>query len=355
MYGRVRREEVEHPPDVVGADSGLQPVVKRALQVARLDAPVLILGETGSGKELIARLIHAHSGRRARPFVRVNCGAIPGTLIDSELFGHERGSFTGATRQHRGWFEQAHEGSLLLDEVGELSLEAQVRLLRVLQDGTLQRVGGGRSVRTDVRIIAATNRDLGDMVKERQFREDLWYRLAVFPIYLPPLRDRPQDIEPLVRHFAARAAARFGLPELMPGEKDCALLRSYEWPGNIRELASVVDRAVIVGQGRRLEFGLALGMPSLLPRCSPGPEKEAASQQTPGGGQESLATLDQVIRQHILLGLERSHGRVEGPFGAAKLLGLNPNTLRGKMRKLGIKPDRPRTGEAPSRPSGGLP
>jgi transcriptional regulator with GAF, ATPase, and Fis domain len=233
---------------VVGADSGLHAVVERVDLVARSDAPVLILGETGTGKELIARMIHNRSPRATGPFMRVNCGAIPAELIDSQLFGHEKGAFTGAIETREGWFERADGGTLLLDEVGELPLAAQVRLLRILQDGWLERVGGQKPIHVDVRIVAATHRDLASMVNEATFREDLWYRIAVFPIILPPLRERTGDIPELARHFAERAAARFMRPLVLPTMEDLELLASYAWPGNIRELGAVIDRAAILGE-----------------------------------------------------------------------------------------------------------
>ncbi|NLX98721.1 MAG: sigma 54-interacting transcriptional regulator, partial [Rhodopirellula sp.] len=216
---------------IVGANSGLRAVMERVELVARSDVPVLILGETGTGKELVARVIHTQSPRSGKPFLRVNCGAIPMELIDSQLFGHERGAFTGAVEARQGWFERADGGTLLLDEIGELPLAAQVRLLRILQDGWLERVGGHRPINVDVRIVAATHRDLAAMVTQGKFREDLWYRIAVFPILLPTLRERPEDIPELARHFAERAASRFVLPLALPSAEDVSLLMTYGWPG----------------------------------------------------------------------------------------------------------------------------
>ena len=244
---------------IVGENSGLRHVIERIDLVSHSDVPVLVLGETGTGKELVARAIHARSQRRAGPFIRVNCGAIPAELIDSQLFGHERGSFTGAEQTRAGWFERADGGTLFLDEIGELPLEAQVRFLRVLQDGFVERVGGVHPVHVDVRIVAATHRDLAQMVRESEFREDLWYRLAVFPILLPPLRERRDDIPELAHHFAERAALRFGLAPSAPTTDDLQLLQSYDWPGNIRELGTVIDRAAILGNGHGLQVSKALG------------------------------------------------------------------------------------------------
>ncbi len=245
---------------IVGAESGLRGVMERVGLVARADIPVLIVGETGSGKEVVARAIHNQSRRTGGPFMRVNCGAIPPELVDSELFGHERGSFTGATALRKGWFERADQGTLFLDECGELPPAAQVRLLRILQDGTFERVGGEKQIHVDVRVVAATHRNLQAMVADGTFREDLWYRLAVFSIELPPLRDRPGDIPALAAHFALRAAKRFGLPARTPTPQDVNMLVGYAWPGNVRELAAVIERAAILGDGRRLEVATALGI-----------------------------------------------------------------------------------------------
>ncbi len=317
---------------IVGADSGLKPVMERVDMVGRSDVPVLILGETGSGKEVIARAIHNRSPRAAGPFLRVNCGAIPPELIDSELFGHEKGSFTGAMATRRGWFERADEGTLFLDEIGELPPPAQVRLLRILQDGAFERVGGEDSVKVDVRIVAATHRDLAAMVQSGKFREDLWYRVAVFPIVLPPLREHREDIPALAEHFARRAAIRFGLTPQLPSREDLARLTAYPWPGNVRELAAVMDRAAILGEGERLEVAKALGVDA----------RSAAPQAVPVGATRALTSADEILaiddamRRHIETALIATHGRVEGPFGAARLLRINPHTLRGRMRKLQI-------------------
>jgi hydrogenase-4 transcriptional activator len=318
---------------IVGADGGLRSVLERVELVARSDVPVLILGETGAGKEVVARAIHARSPRAAGPFVRVNCGAIPPELIDSQLFGHERGSFTGAIDTRKGWFERADGGTLFLDEIGDLPPAAQVRLLRVLQDGYLERIGGQDSIKVDTRIVTATHRDLTAMVREGRFREDLWYRIAVFPVLLPPLRERREDIPALARHFAQRAATRFGLPVQMPSAPDMAALVSYAWPGNVRELAAVIDRAAILGNGARLDVATALG-------TSPAPVMTAPSPSAPPGhvaaAGDAVGALDGAIRKHIEVALAATVGRIEGPHGAAKLLKVNPHTLRARMRRLGI-------------------
>ncbi|HYO25980.1 MAG TPA: sigma 54-interacting transcriptional regulator, partial [Lacipirellulaceae bacterium] len=320
---------------IVGEAGGLAPVIKRVDLVSTADAPVLLLGETGAGKEVIARAIHTRSERRDGPFIRVNCGAIPRELIDSQLFGHEKGSFTGATESRQGWFERADGGTLFLDEIGELPLEAQVRFLRVLQDSYIERVGGRQQIHVDVRVVAATHRDLSAMVRDGRFREDLWYRIAVFPILLPPLRERLGDIPALAAHFAERAAVKFGLPTVLPTEEDVAALRSYHWPGNIRELATVIDRAAILGEGRRLEIGAALGFGTdpAAPASARSSGGAASPRQAADG---ELVSIDEAVRRHIVAALQRTQGRVEGRRGAAALLKINPHTLRARMRKLGV-------------------
>ena len=331
LLTRLGRQEISEA--IVGVESGLSHVMERVGLVAHSDVPVLLFGETGSGKEVIARAIHTQSERASGPFVRVNCGAIPPELVDSELFGHERGSFTGAVSMRKGWFERADRGTLFLDEVGELPLAAQVRLLRVLQDGTFERVGGQRQLTVDVRVVAATNRDLQRMVTEKRFRDDLWYRLAVFPIQLPALRERPEDMPALAAHFALRAAKRFGLPIRVPTPEDVNLLLTYDWPGNIRELASVINRAALLGNGKRLETAKALGAGSPLSVSQQHDTKVVPALST---APEEFRTLDSIVSEHIKAALTATQGRVEGPQGAAHLLGVNPHTLRGRMRKLGI-------------------
>jgi transcriptional regulator with GAF, ATPase, and Fis domain len=323
---------------IVGADSGLRDVMQRVEQVAPTDAPVLLLGETGTGKEAIARAIHVRSHRATGPIMRVNCGALPPGLIDSELFGHERGSFTGAVGTRKGWFERAHGGTLFLDEVAELPLDAQVRLLRIVQDGTFERVGSEKPLTADVRIVAATNRDLRAMVTRGAFREDLWYRLAVFPIHIPALRDRPEDIPALAAHFAARAGIRLGGARLAPTPEDIDLLLGYDWPGNVREFSAVIERAAILGNGRELRLAPALGLSRAAAAPAPGPDvapvRDAAANGAPDG--RNGPTLDAAMRHTIETALADCFGRVEGPFGAARRLGINPHTLRARMRKLGI-------------------
>src|SRR6476469_3376907 len=314
---------------LIGGNTGLAAVMTRAQMVARSGAPVLLFGETGTGKEIIARAIHEHSAFRSGPCRCVNCGASAPELIASELFGHEQGAFTGAVTRRKGWFEQADGGTLFLVEVGELAPAAQVRLLRVLQDGEVIRVGGERPVRVKVRFVAATHRDLPAIVEAQTFREDLYYRLSVFPIVIPPLRDRPSDIRAFAEYFADRAANRFGVRPVPVSDEDVRILSDYRWPGNVREIAAVMDRAVLIGQGRTLNVTAALGL-STLSMPPPG----QSSEPSPSA---DIEPLEVGIRRHIEAALAATHGRVEGPFGAARLLRINPHTLRARMRKLQTK------------------
>ncbi len=343
---------------MVGSSEGLRKVMERVMLVSNSDMPVLIFGDTGTGKEVIARAIHARSARSSQPFLRVNCGAIPPELIDSQLFGHERGSFTGASDQRKGWFERADGGTLFLDEVGELPLAAQVRLLRVLQEHQIERVGGEKTIEVDVRIVAATHRDLAAMVHDRTFREDLWYRINLFPILLPRLCERLEDIPALTRHFARKAASKLGLPYAQPTSSDIDRLLKYSWPGNIRELQAVVDRAVILGRGHHLDIATALGAGftfatrpaetteeptfyEVIPESSYlqplTPTQNTATAGVQPKDDFSILPLNEMIKQHIERALLRTQGQVEGKRGAARLLQINPHTLRAKMRKLGIR------------------
>lgn len=346
LLARLGRQEIQET--IVGADSGLVHVMERVELVAQSDVPVLILGETGTGKEVVSRAIHQRSARLQGPFLRVNCGAIPTELLDSQLFGHEKGSFTGASEARQGWFERADGGTLFLDEIGELSLAAQVRLLRVLQDGYIERVGGQHPIRVDVRIVAATHRDLAGMVQLGSFREDLWYRINVFPILLPRLAERPEDIPALTRHFAQRAAHRFGLAFVEPSPEDLTQLMKYNWPGNIRELGAVIDRAAILGNGHRLDVAKSLGFSSPRPTRIAQPEvtmyevvpEESLvvndAKEIKEESDQGIVTLDEAMKKHIERALVATRGRVEGSNGAAKLLDINPHTLRARMRKLDI-------------------
>jgi transcriptional regulator with GAF, ATPase, and Fis domain len=342
LLSRLDRHDISD--SIVGAETGLKPVMEQIELVAGSDVPVLVLGETGSGKEVVARAIHRRSRRASGPFVRVNCGAVPPDLVDSELFGHERGSFTGAVGERKGWFERADGGTLFLDECGELPAAAQVRLLRILQDGTFERVGGEVPRHVDVRVVGATHRDLEAMVAQGSFRQDLWYRLAVFPIRLPPLRERPSDISALAAHFSLRAAKRLGLPPLVPSASDINDLITYSWPGNVRELAAVIERAAILGGGNGLEIAKALGAPATAAARvghDPTEDHERARMTVPGsswalGDGGKPVSLDEAMKRHIEGVLTRTKGRVEGRDGAAAILKINPHTLRSRMRKLGI-------------------
>ncbi len=311
--------------EIIGADFGLKQVMEKVRSVASLSSPVLLLGETGVGKEIIAGAIHNASSRRDGPFIKVNCGAIPEALLDSELFGHEKGAFTGAISQKRGRFERASRGTIFLDEIGELPLEAQVRLLRVLQEKEIERVGGTEPVEVDIRVIAATHRNLEAMIREGTFREDLYFRLQVFPVAIPTLQERRGDIPGLVQHFIHKKAQDLKLkaiPSLAPEAYDQLL--AHHWPGNVRELENAVERAIILKREGPLSFpdlGLRQEAPAAVAAVMPAGESY---------------NLDRVTAAHIRRVLKVTNGRVEGKEGAAELLGINPGTLRHRMRKLQI-------------------
>ena len=305
---------------IVGQSSALRQVLKLVEMVAKGDSTVLLLGETGTGKELIARAIHNRSRRKERAFVKLNCAAIPNGLLESEFFGHERGAFTGAIAQKIGRLELADQGSLFMDEIGDIPLELQPKLLRVLQEREFERLGSTRTKKVDVRIVAATHRDLEGMILEKQFRSDLYYRLNVVPISIPPLRERPEDIPLLVQHFVRQAARQMRKTiDTIPQETMEALAR-YRWPGNIRELENVIERSVILSRGPVL-------------RLSPGDLK---SRVTPGQNTERRQTLEEVERNHILATLKETRWVLSGPRGAATRLGLNRSTLYFRMKKLGV-------------------
>jgi len=319
------REEVKSTHDfeeIVGQSPAINQVLARLSHAAPTGVAVLLLGETGTGKELLARALHQRSPRNGRPFVRVNCAAIPSTLIESELFGHEKGAFTGAVATRAGRFEAAHGGSLFLDEIGELGIDVQAKLLRVLQDGTFERVGSVRTLHSDVRVIAATNRDLERAMTEGRFREDLYYRLSVFPITLPPLRARREDIPLLVWSVISRRQRDLGREITDVPKRVMQSLSAYDWPGNVRELENVIERALILSRGSTLH------VEDLAGGTAP-----AAAQ---AGSPFSLRRLDDVERDHIRGVLERCGWRVNGNGNAADVLGLHPNTLRFRMKKLGI-------------------
>jgi formate hydrogenlyase transcriptional activator len=304
--------------DVIGESPAVQKVLERVRMVAGTDSTVLVTGETGTGKELVVRAIHAWSARRDKILVKVNCAALPGSVIESELFGHEKGAFTGALSRRVGRFELAKGGTLFLDEVGDLPLELQAKLLRVLQEGEFERVGGSQTIKVDVRMIAATNRELAKEVQEGRFRADLFYRLNVFPIPIPPLRDRLEDVPRLARHFALHYAAKMGKPIGALGAPVVAKLMAYRWPGNVRELQNVIERAVILSRAGRLELDDSLVAP-------------LADEPTSSAG-----SLEEIEREHIRSVLESVGWRVSGERGAAKILGLKRTTLEARMRKLGI-------------------
>lgn len=318
---------------LVGEDSGLKDVMTITRRIAPLNTTVLITGETGVGKEVIASAIHNNSKRASKPLVSVNCGAIPESLLDSELFGHEKGAFTGARQTHQGYFEQAHEGTVFLDEIGELSLSAQVRLLRLLQSKKYQRVGGAKEISVDVRVIAATNRDLKDMVEKNLFRRDLWFRINTFPIRVPPLRERKEDIPSLALYFSRTKGKEMALPWAGSfAENAMTQLQAYSWPGNVRELQSVIERNLILSQGRPMSF------PSLMNdgySCTEEDGSKGKETVQDEGGQ-GFMPLDEAMRRHIKNALEVSGGRIEGIGGAAELLEINSSTLRARMKKLGI-------------------
>jgi formate hydrogenlyase transcriptional activator len=308
--------------EIIGESAALKKVLEQIQTVAPTDSTILILGETGTGKELIARAIHNLSARGERTLVKVNCAAIPTGLLESELFGHEKGAFTGAIGQRVGRFELAHRGTLFLDEVGDIPLELQPKLLRVLQEQEFERLGSARTIRVDVRLVAATNTDLSGKVEEKQFRQDLYYRLNVFPITIPPLRDRKEDIPLLVRYFAQKYARRMKKPIDAIPAKAMTALTEYHWPGNVRELENFIERAVILSRGAELKFPLA--------------EFKQRTNFTPAPALSAFATLEHAEREHIVRALGESHWVIGGPAGAAARLGLKRTTLQSRMRKLGI-------------------
>jgi formate hydrogenlyase transcriptional activator len=312
-------------PKIIGNSPALQRVLRLARVVAPTEATVLIQGETGTGKELIAEAIHTCSDRSSGPFVKVNCAAIPSGLLESELFGHERGAYTGAFARNIGRFERAHKGTLFLDEIGDLPLELQPKLLRVMQERQFERLGGGATIHTDVRVICATHRNLIEMIDEQQFRTDLFYRLSVFPIELPALRERPEDIPLLVRHFVKDYADRMQKPiRAISGEFMAALAR-HSWPGNVRELQNFIERSVI------LATGVVLNGSPPEPTYTTQDDSECPKLSAP-------VTLEDAERSHILRTLLQTEGRVGGPNGAASRLGLPRTTLMAKMTRLGISP-----------------
>lgn len=315
---RELERQVAASPGLVARSAAMRELLARARAVAPYPTSVLITGPSGSGKEVVARFLHANSGRGRSSFISINCGALPESLAESELFGHEVGAFTGASRRHRGVFERAHRGTLFLDEVGELPPSLQVKLLRTLQERELTRVGGEATIRVDVRVVAATNRPLREMVAEGRFREDLFFRLSVFPLCVPPLAARQEDVPALVEDLLAELSRRLGRPPPALDEGAMSWLQRQPWPGNVRELANVLEAAWIAGDGDRLR----------LPGDSRGPSTRDEVDRIP--------RFDDAIRQLLRRALAASRGKIYGPGGAAEMLDLNPGTLQSKLRKYGI-------------------
>ncbi len=311
---------VPSPEEIVGTSSALRRVLGQATIVAPTDAVVLIQGETGTGKEAIAREVHKLSARRHRPFIKLNCAAIPSGLLESELFGHERGAFTGAIGQKLGRFEVANGGTLFLDEIGEIPLELQPKLLRILQEQEFERLGSSRTIKVDVRVIAATNRDLARMVHEQRFRDDLYYRLNVFPIHMPPLRERPEDIPALARYFVDRFGRRMHRNVVTIPSESLAAMQRYAWPGNVRELSNLIERAMILSLGPTLDVPLA----------------ELEQTKSPGLPTTGTMTLGQLERATILGVLEEANWLIAGPRGAAARLGMKRTTLQSLLKRLEI-------------------
>jgi formate hydrogenlyase transcriptional activator len=326
------REEIrsEHNFDeIVGSSPALVELLSKVERVAPTDSTVLLHGETGTGKELIARALHNRSRRKDRPLVKVNCGAIPAGLVESELFGHVKGAFTGALERRTGRFDLANGGTLFLDEVGELPPDTQVKLLRVLQEQEFEPVGSGRTIKVDVRIIAASNRDLQQEVNAGRFRSDLFYRLNVLPLVVPPLRERRSDIPHLVLFFLARFSKKCGKQIEGASKETMELLLRYPWPGNIRELQNVIERGVALCSGTALHLG-----PDLLPM--EGQQSSGGRPSLEDSGETNLLSLEEVEKRHIVSVLKQTQGIIDGPKGAAGILGLHPNTLRSRMKKIGV-------------------
>jgi PAS domain S-box-containing protein len=332
QYLREELRELHNFDQIIGCSDPIRRVLRDVEQVAATDASVLLLGETGTGKELFARAIHAASARREKPLIKVNCAAIPESLMESEFFGHEKGAFTGATQKREGRFALADGGTIFLDEVGELPLDLQSKLLRVLQEGEFEPVGSSRTQTVDVRVVTASNRDLDELVRDGRFREDLFYRLNVFPIRLPPLRERGDDIVVLARSLAERYARKMGRAVEPLSEQDIRRLKAYAWPGNVRELENVIERALITSPDGRLNLDRA------LPETAPGGRAESSGEapQTPSP-LRTARELQELERDNLVRALERCGWRVSGEQGAARLLGMPPSTLASRMKALGIQ------------------
>ena len=317
IYLREEIKSLHDFDDIIGESETLMHILYRIEQVATMNTTVLLEGETGTGKELFALAIHNRSNRRDKPFIKVNCASLPASLIESELFGHEKGAFTGAIQRQIGRFELAHKGTIFLDEIGEIPIELQSKLLRVLQEGEFERLGNPKTIKVDIRIIAATNRNLEEQIRQKLFRKDLFYRLNVYPITIPPLRDRISDIPLLADHFVKRFNLKLGKCVNKISKKTLKQLQSYAWPGNIRELENIIERAVIISSGSFLVI---------------------EQLQKPGFEEEgNLLPLAEYERQYIIKVLEKTYWRVDGPEGAARILDMHPETLRSRMRKLAVK------------------
>ena len=342
IYLQEELKSVHNFEEIIGQSPALLEVFEKVNRVAKTDASVLITGETGTGKELVARAIHSASRRHDKPLIKLNCAALPSSLVESELFGHEKGAFSGAINRRIGRFELAQGGTIFLDEIGEVPMEVQVKLLRVLQEREFERVGGSEPIKIDVRIIAATNRDLPKAVREGKFREDLFYRLNVFPIALPPLRDRAGDVPLLVQFLIAKFAARVGVRIESVEQATMQRLNEYVWPGNIRELENILERAIILSNGPTLLIDSEVfSAPRREDKAEPSPvplNSKIGSPPAPDGQPQSqpLESLESSERNHILAALNQSNWVIEGARGAAIILALHPNTLRSRMKKLGI-------------------
>ena len=323
LHLRDQIKEIHNPDELTGSSRAVEEVRELIARVAPTDATVLILGETGTGKELVARGIHNLSTRRDRVLVKVNCAALQETLLLSELFGYEKGAFTGAVGRKQGRFEIADKGTIFLDEIGEISPEAQVKILRVMQEREFERVGGNQTLKVDVRIIAATNRDLEEEVRRGRFRDDLYFRLNVIPINAPPLRDRKEDIPELVDYFVRKHGRRMNRHIELVDPQALERLMRYDWPGNIRELENVVERGLVLGRGRVLRF-----------------DRQLLGEAPPSARESEFTSLEEYERRYILRVLDHAGGRVSGERGAARILGMKPTTLQSRMKKLGIEPRR---------------
>jgi formate hydrogenlyase transcriptional activator len=341
VYLQEEIKSVHHFEEIIGQSPALLDVLEKVSRVAKTDATVLISGETGTGKELIARAIHSASHRRNNPLIKVNCAALPSALIESELFGHEKGAFSGAISRRAGRFELAHGGTIFLDEIGEIPIDVQAKLLRVLQEREFERVGGTGAIKVDVRVIAATNRDPVKAILESKFRQDLYYRLNVFPIPLPPLRERADDVPLLVQHLVRKFSARIGVRIESVAKTTMERLSGYTWPGNVRELENILERAVILSNGPTLEIDQTVfasataALPLIIDsaKTQGGEDKGEAARVMPSPPPESL---ESSMRSHILAALENAGWVIDGAHGAAKILAVHPNTLRSRMKKLGI-------------------